>query len=109
MEEAATRLASPAQRRALILRDHGCAHPGCNRPPKWCTPHHIIAWSEGSSTDLSNMVLLCAKHHRRIHHSAWNVRIHNGSAEFTPPQWIDPRQRPIRNTAHDPPGHQSAA
>jgi hypothetical protein len=27
------RLVSPGQRRALIARDHGCAFPGCNRPP----------------------------------------------------------------------------
>jgi hypothetical protein len=44
------------------------------------------------------LVLLCRLHHIMLHHSAWTVRIHNGLPEFTPPQWIDPQQKPIRNT-----------
>lgn len=35
------RLFTRAPRRALILRDHGCAFPGCDRPPTWCEAHHI--------------------------------------------------------------------
>ena len=30
-----TRLFSPAQRRALTIRDKGCAFPGCDRHPHW--------------------------------------------------------------------------
>jgi hypothetical protein len=32
---------SPAQRAALIVRDRGCAVPGCVRPPPWCEAHHL--------------------------------------------------------------------
>jgi hypothetical protein len=36
------RLFTGAARRALILRDRGCAFPGCDRPPKWTEGHHIL-------------------------------------------------------------------
>jgi hypothetical protein len=99
----ATRLATPAQRRALAIRDRGCTRPGCTRGPKWCHVHHVIAWIDFGLSDLDNMILVCAKHHRELHHSGWTVRIRHGTPEFTPPEWLDPEQTPIRNTAHDPP------
>ena len=33
------RLISGSLRRALVLRDRGCAFPGCDRPPRWCDAH----------------------------------------------------------------------
>ncbi|HEX7746717.1 MAG TPA: DUF222 domain-containing protein, partial [Micromonosporaceae bacterium] len=88
-----------AIRRALVLRDRGCAFPGCDRPPRWCAGHHIQHWSAGGKTSLDNGVLLCARHHRVIHHDGWQVHIAaDGHPEFTPPAWIDPQQRPRRNT-----------
>ncbi|HET6346791.1 MAG TPA: DUF222 domain-containing protein, partial [Myxococcota bacterium] len=35
------RLVKPSQRKALILRDKGCAHPGCTAPARWADAHHI--------------------------------------------------------------------
>lgn len=32
----ATKVVSPALRRALAVRDGGCRFPGCERPPGWC-------------------------------------------------------------------------
>ncbi|HEY3708193.1 MAG TPA: DUF222 domain-containing protein [Amycolatopsis sp.] len=95
------RLATPAQRRALVLRDKGCAHPGCDRGPKWCTAHHLIPWQHGGTTDLDNLVLLCPRHHRQIHHSGWTVRMRDGLPEFRPPGWLDSRRTPRRNHVHD--------
>ncbi len=43
-------------RRALIQRDHGCAFPGCDRPPGWTQAHHIVHWSKGGLTALFNLV-----------------------------------------------------
>ncbi|SFB55765.1 protein of unknown function [Amycolatopsis marina] len=97
------RHASSAQRRALVLRDRGCAFPGCDRAPKWCTPHHVSWWIHNGRTDLDNLVLVCARHHRMLHHSGWDVRICHGQPEFLPPPWLDPGRHPIRNTVHDPP------
>ncbi|MDT5037836.1 MAG: hypothetical protein QOE03_3021, partial [Micromonosporaceae bacterium] len=68
------RLFTGPLRRALILRDGGCAHPGCDRPPRWCDGHHIQHWADGGLTALGNAVLLCRHHHRLIHHSDWQVR-----------------------------------
>ncbi|MDG4780421.1 DUF222 domain-containing protein [Micromonospora sp. WMMD961] len=33
------RLITGPLRRALALRDRGCAFPGCDRPPRWCAAH----------------------------------------------------------------------
>ncbi|WP_328607042.1 HNH endonuclease [Amycolatopsis sp. NBC_00345] len=96
-----TRLATPTQRHALTLRDKGCAHPGCDRSPKWCTVHHVIPWAQGGPTDLTNLVLLCPTHHRLIHHSGWTIQMHHGIPEFLPPPWLDPHRTPRRNHIHD--------
>jgi len=50
---------SPAQRKALIVRDGGCIFPGCDRPASWCDAHHIIHWLDSGPTDLWNLCLLC--------------------------------------------------
>ena len=97
------RLFTGPLRRALVLRDRGCAFPGCDRPPRWCDGHHIIHWADGGPTSLANAVLLCGHHHRLIHnpHAGWNVHIAaDAHPTFTPPAWLDPRQLPRRNAFH---------
>ena len=94
----ATRSIPRAIRRALVARDHGCAFPGCDRPPAWCHGHHIWHWSNGGPTCLSNLVLLCPHHHRLIHHGGWDVTINPVDAlpEFRAPAWVDPDRTPQR-------------
>jgi hypothetical protein len=95
------RLFTGAARRALVLRDGGCAFAGCDRPPRWCDGHHILHWILGGRTDLANGVLLCSHHHRVIHEGEWLVRIAaDGLPEFVPPSWLDPLQTPRRNSFH---------
>ncbi|MEU8283065.1 DUF222 domain-containing protein [Micromonospora sp. NPDC048905] len=95
------RLITGSLRRALVLRDRGCAFPGCDRPPRWCDAHHIHHWADGGTTNLDNAVLLCGHHHRHVHHSDWAVRLgDNGHPEFIPPAWLDPEQLPRRNHYH---------
>ncbi|MEU3768067.1 DUF222 domain-containing protein [Amycolatopsis keratiniphila] len=95
------RFVTPGQRRALNIRDGGCAFPGCHRAPKHCHAHHIRHWADGGPTDLRNLVLLCSFHHRLIHHDDWQVRMApEGRPEFVPPQYLDPLQVPRRNTLH---------
>ena len=78
----ATRTIPNPIRRALIVRDKGCAYPGCHRRPRQCHAHHVVHWADGGPTSVDNLVLLCSGHHRLIHHSNWTVKIINGRAEF---------------------------
>lgn len=95
------RLITGPLRRALVLRDRGCAFPGCDRPARWSEGHHIRSWLDGGPTSLANAVLLCRHHHRVIHHSDWTVRLApDGFPEFLPPHYIDPHRRPRRNLYH---------
>ncbi|MEU7943613.1 DUF222 domain-containing protein [Micromonospora taraxaci] len=95
------RLVTGPLRRALVLRDGGCAFPGCDRPPRWCAAHHIHHWADGGPTNLDNAVLLCGHHHRHVHRGEWTVRLgDDGHPEFVPPAWLDPEQIPRRNHYH---------
>jgi 5-methylcytosine-specific restriction protein A len=97
------RTATKYQRRALTARDGGCAHPGCTRPPSWCSAHHITHWAQGGRTDLDNLVFLCLVHHRMVHQSGWTIRMRDHLPAFIPPRWIDinrtPRRKPILQLA----------
>ena len=42
---------------ALVVRDHGCRWPGCDRPAEWCEAHHVVRASEGGSTSPANEAL----------------------------------------------------
>lgn len=86
-----TRVVPIGLRRALALRDRGCAFPGCDRPPAWTDAHHIRHWAAGGTTAIGNLVLLCGHHHRTVHSTPWRVRIRpDGHPEWQPPPWVAP-------------------
>ncbi len=62
------RVVTPAQRRALGLRDAGCVFAGCEAPHWWCDAHHVLEWLFDGPTDLDNLGLLCERHHTKVHH-----------------------------------------
>ena len=96
------RLFTGAVRRAIILRDGGCAFPGCDRPPRWCDVHHVLEWIKGGPTSVCNGLLLCDFHHHAVHEvGVWRIiRDTDGEFSFIPPAHIDPQQRPQRNIYH---------
>lgn len=100
------RLFSPAQRRALIARDGGCAAPGCTFPASWCEVHHIQHWKSGGPTNLANAVQLCSHHHRMVHENYWTITIQDNTPWFTPTQKFiglaDADRGPRRNTIWRP-------
>jgi hypothetical protein len=61
------------KRRALNARDQHCQWPGCERPASWCDGHHIVFWMHGGGDDLDNLVLLCARHHWKVHEGGWKL------------------------------------
>jgi hypothetical protein len=79
------RLVTKGMRTALEARDLGCVFPGCDRPAHWCDAHHIIHWSKGGRTCLSNLVLLCRHHHTLMHEAGWTIRGGQDSLEFYRP------------------------
>jgi hypothetical protein len=66
---ARTRTISPALRRALQHRDRGCRFPGCGLP--FGQGHHLQHWADGGPTTLSNLALLCRRHHRAVHEEGY--------------------------------------
>src|SRR5688572_7991147 len=78
------RLFSPAQRKAMAIRDKECTTEGCSIPAAWCEAHHWREpWATGGRTDLADGKLLCSFHHHRAHDPAWQVHHHpNGSTTF---------------------------
>jgi hypothetical protein len=79
------RLFSPAQRKAMTIRDRRCRADGCEIPAAWCEAHHAgRLWAQGGKTDLREGLLLCSFHHHRAHHAQWRAdRMPNGDVRFT--------------------------
>jgi uncharacterized protein DUF222/HNH endonuclease len=81
---ARTRTIPPALRRALHHRDRGCRFPGCG--VRFGQGHHIRHWAQGGPTTLSNLALLCRRHHRAIHEEGYRVdREPDGELQFRRP------------------------
>jgi hypothetical protein len=93
----ASRTVPTAIRRAVILRDGGCAFPGCSVPARWSDIHHVVHWADHGPTSVGNCVALCGRHHRLLHHSDWRIDMASGIPEFHPPAWLGglPRRNPL--------------
>jgi 5-methylcytosine-specific restriction endonuclease McrA len=81
---ARTRTIPPALRRALLHRDRGCRFPGCGL--RFGEGHHVQHWAQGGPTTLSNLALLCRRHHRAVHEEGYQVdRQPDGELRFRRP------------------------
>ncbi len=60
---------------ALVIRDEHCRFPGCDRPSQWCEGHHVVWVTHDGTTELANLVLVCARHHHRLHQPGWQAKL----------------------------------
>jgi hypothetical protein len=81
---ARTRTIPPALRRALHHRDKTCRFPGCGG--RVGEGHHVRHWANGGPTTLTNLLLLCRRHHRAVHEEGYQVaRGPDGTFQFRRP------------------------
>ncbi|HEY7365259.1 MAG TPA: HNH endonuclease signature motif containing protein [Methylomirabilota bacterium] len=99
---APTRTIPPALRRALHHRDRGCRFPGCQ--VRVGQGHHIRHWAQGGPTTLSNLAMLCRRHHRAVHEEGYQVdRQPDGELRFRRPDGRPlPEVPPPATVAADP-------
>jgi len=94
-----SRLFTPAQRRAVIARDGGCAWDGCAMPARFCEVHHLDWWDDDHGhTDTRRGVLVCPFHHHELH------RHHLDLTREEPPDTTRPRRLDVQGTALSPDG-----
>lgn len=81
---ARTRTIPPALRRALHHRDRSCRFPGCD--VRFGEGHHVRHWAQGGPTTLSNLALLCRRHHRAVHEEGYGItHAPDGALQFRRP------------------------
>ncbi|MGE0788053.1 MAG: DUF222 domain-containing protein [Sandaracinaceae bacterium] len=83
-----TRSIPPALWRAIVLRDKGCAFPGCTHD-RYLDGHHIEHWMNGGETKKRNLVCLCSHHHHLVHEGGFRVEVEeDGRAAFFDPRGV---------------------
>ena len=69
-----------------MLRDRGCAFPGCTHT-RFLHAHHIKHWLHGGETSVQNLSSLCTVHHHLVHEGGWTVaRGADGELTFISPE-----------------------
>jgi hypothetical protein len=67
------RTATRDQWAALLVRDRHCRFPGCRADASRCQAHHVKEWDDDGATCLSNLILLCSRHHALVHLAKWQI------------------------------------
>jgi hypothetical protein len=76
---------SRRQRIEIARRDGGCRFSNCSHTD-FVHIHHVIHWSKGGPTDLSNLITLCPRHHHAVHEVGWTMSGNaNETVTFTSP------------------------
>ncbi len=87
------RAVTAAQKLALIARDKQCI--GCGMRASACDAHHIIWWDDDGPTDITNLVLLCPKCHKKVHKHGYQVTTSpNGQHQLKSPKHRSTGQLP---------------
>ena len=87
-----------AMRQWLRLRDGRCPFPGCNNQSLDNEADHLLAWSEGGGTGVTNLGQPCRRHHRLRHTTAWKPV---DATRDQPPGWISPAGRSYPSEQQD--------
>lgn len=69
----AERVIKGPRRRALMARDKHCQWTDCGRPASWCDGHHFVHWTRGGGGEIENQILLCGRHHWKVHEGGWQL------------------------------------
>ena len=95
------------QRMEIARRDKGCRFASCSFTD-FTEVHHVVPWTLGGETNLSNLITLCGRHHRAVHELGWSMSGDaNGVVTFEGPHghrmtsapsptWRRPGFRPMR-------------
>jgi hypothetical protein len=85
-------------RQWLRLRDGRCPFPGCSNQSLDNEADHLLAWSAGGGTGISNLGQPCRKHHRLKHITPWRPV---EATRDSPPGWISPTGRTYSSEEQD--------
>ncbi|MRH93638.1 HNH endonuclease, partial [Nocardia sp. SYP-A9097] len=104
------RLATKAQRLALIAAEKGCTRPDCSAPASLSAVHHITEWAKEGPTDIENLTLACDACHALVHDGpgGWKTVVTGPDTDFPgrtgwiAPAHIDPTRTPHVNHRHHP-------
>ncbi|GAA1482133.1 HNH endonuclease signature motif containing protein [Gordonia sinesedis] len=101
------RLASRAQRLAIVARDRGCTTPGCSTSMLMSEVHHVTDWAKGGVTDIDQLTAACGRNNRSVGPGAhqWTTTIQRdgpdaGRAAWQPPAGHPHPDKTINHTHH---------
>jgi hypothetical protein len=87
-----------AMRAWLRMRDGKCPFPGCSNNSLDNDADHILAWSNGGPTGISNLGQPCPKHHKLRHTTGWKP---TPASKNEPPGWTSPTGRHYQSEHQD--------
>ncbi len=86
-------------REAIIALYGGCIMPGCTVPPEYLEIHHYDFYADGGRTAIHLGAPFCPDAHHGIHSGLFQViRDDDGLFSVILPKFMDPEQKPRRNT-----------
>ena len=86
-------------RKAILAIYGGCIFPGCTVPPEHCEIDHAEPSGTGGSTKVNDGRPFCSNHHHARHTEMITVvRDTDGLFSVILPKFMDPEQKPRRNT-----------
>ncbi len=95
------RFANDKQRDLARMTLTVCPWPGCRHGADSCEIHHVVAWSQGGETNMSNLVPVC-QYHNRVNADNPEHANTRGGVQWVDgvPTWVSPYGNPKENPLH---------